>query len=123
MAGSAKRVPLVEGAEVVGVDGAACGAGRVGGVARGASGVGASRVDGAARGADRHASGGVEATCGMDGVDGAARECGEAAQGAGKGARRGAWEGWVLRSDSRRESRSLGGEETARGNTSSSKTT
>jgi hypothetical protein len=118
MAGSAKRVPLIEGAEVVGVGGAARGAGGIGGVARGAS-----RVDGATRGADRHASGGVEATCGMDGVDGAARECGEAAQGAGKGARRGAWEGWVLRSDSRRESRSVGGEETARRNTSSSKTT
>jgi hypothetical protein len=29
----------------------------------------------------------------MDGVDGAARECGEAARGASKDARRGAWEG------------------------------
>jgi hypothetical protein len=60
---------------------------------------------------------------GAGGVDGVAREGGEAARGAGNGARRGAWEGWVLGSNSRRESRSVGGEEPARGNTSSSKTT
>jgi hypothetical protein len=68
-------------------------------------------------------AGGVEATCGMGGVDGVARESGCAARGASNGARRGAWEEGVLGSDSRRESRSVGGEESARGNTFSSKTT
>jgi hypothetical protein len=100
-----KRVPLVDGA-------------RVAGAARGAG-----RVDEAARGARKRASGGVEATCGTGEVDGAVREGGEATRGAGNGARQGAWEGWVLGSDSRRESRSVGGEEPARGNTSSTKTT
>jgi hypothetical protein len=51
---------------------------------------------------------GVETTCGMDGVDGAEHEGVEDAQGAGNGARRGAWEGWVLGADSRTESRSVG---------------
>jgi hypothetical protein len=114
-AGSAKRCPLVGWA---GVAGAARGAGGVDGAARGAGG-----VDGAARGAGRRASRGVEATCGTGGVAEAARGCGEAARGVGTGARRGALEGWVCGSDSRRESRLMGGEEPARGNTSSSKTT
>jgi hypothetical protein len=60
---------------------------------------------------------------GAGGVDGAVREGGDAARGAGNGARRGTWEGGVLGSNSRRESRSGGGDEPARGNTSSSKTT
>ena len=60
------------------------------------------------------ASGGV-------GADGAAREGSEAARGTGNGVRRCAWGEQVLRSDSRRESRLVGGEEPARGNTSSSK--
>jgi hypothetical protein len=77
------------------------GAGRVDGAARGAG-----RVDGAACGAGRSVSGGVEAV-----------------RGAGNGVRRGAWGGGVTGSESRRESRSAGGEEPARGNTSSSKTT
>ena len=53
MARSAKRVPLVDGAEVTGA-------------ARGVD-----EVDGAARGAGRRASGGVEATCGGHEVVGA----------------------------------------------------
>jgi hypothetical protein len=108
MAGSAKRVPLVDRAKVAGaargigrVDGATRGAGEVDMAARGAGGVdraacGTDRVDGAARGAGRRVSGGVETTCGRHGVVGAVQEGGEAAQGAGNGARRGAWEGWVL---------------------------
>jgi hypothetical protein len=47
----------------------------------------------------------------------------EAARGAGNSARRGTWEEGEIGSDSRRESRSMGGEGPARGNTSSSKTT
>jgi hypothetical protein len=78
----------------VGVDGAARG---VGGAARGAG-----VTDGAARGASR---------------------CVEAARGASNGAKRGAWEEGKTGSDSRRKSRSVGGEVPARGNTSSSKTT
>jgi hypothetical protein len=77
--------------------------------------------DGAARGASRSASRGIEAACGTGRVNEAAHEDGEAARGVDNGARRGAWEGWVLGSDSKRESRSVGGEEPARGNTSSSK--
>jgi hypothetical protein len=128
MARSAKRVPLVDEAKVDegawgagGVDVVVRGAGRVdvatrdAGKADGAMrGVGAD--DGAVCGAGRMASGGVEA-------DGAAREGGEPALGASNGARRGAWGERVLGSDSRRKSRSVGGEEPARGNTSSSKTT
>jgi hypothetical protein len=83
------------------VDGAAHGTRGLDGAA-----CGAGRVDGAARGAGRGASGGVEATCG-----------------AGNDARRGAWGGGVTGSYSRRELRSMGGEEPTRGNTSSSKTT
>jgi hypothetical protein len=80
MAGSAKRVPLV--------DGAAWGAGGVNGATRGMRSVdmaacGTGRVDGAACGAGRMASGGVE-------VDGATHEGGEATRGVGNGARRGA---------------------------------
>jgi hypothetical protein len=70
----------------------------------------------AAHGVGRIASGGVDA-------DGVASEDGEAARGAGNVARRGARGGRVLGSDSSRESRSVGGKEAARGNTSSSKTT
>jgi hypothetical protein len=84
---------------------------------------GAGRVNVAACGAGRRASGGVEGTGDERGIVGAAREGGEAARGAGNSARRGAVEGWVLGSDSRRGSRSVGGEELARGYTSSSKTT
>jgi hypothetical protein len=87
-------------------------------------------IDGAARGMSRSASGGVGAARGAGGVDGATRGMGrgarrgvEVARGAGNGARRGTWGGGVIGSDSRRESRSMGGEEPARGNTSSSKTT
>jgi hypothetical protein len=80
------------------VDGAARGAGVVDGVARGAG-----RIDGAPK---EIVSGGVVA-----------------ARGAGNGARRGAGGGGGIGSDSRRESRSVGGVEPARGNTSSSKTT
>jgi hypothetical protein len=85
----------------VGVGGAAHGAGGVGGAARGAG-----VVEGAARGAGIGASRDVED-----------------ARGAGNGARRGAWEEGETESDSRRESRSVGGEGPARGNTFSSKTT
>jgi hypothetical protein len=125
VAESAKRVLLVDEA---GVAGAVRGAGGVDGAARGAGEVdratrGVGIDDGAARGAGRSASGCVEAACGTSGVDGATREGGEAARGMGNGASRGAWEGWVLRSDSRRKSRSVGGEEPAMGNTSSLKTT
>jgi hypothetical protein len=67
---------------------------------------GASVIDGAACGTGIGASRGVEAT-----------------QGAGNGVRWGAWEVVGTGSDSRRESRSVGGEGPARGNTSSSKTT
>jgi hypothetical protein len=74
---------------------------------------GAVGVVGATRGAGKRASRGV-------GVDGAARGRG---RGAGIGARRGAGGEGVIGSDSRRESRSVGGEEPARGNMSSSKTT
>jgi hypothetical protein len=91
--GSAKRA--------VGVDGAAHGAGGIGEAARGVGVVG-----GAARGAEIGASRGVEV-----------------AWGAGNGARQGTWEEGETGSDSRRESRSVGGEGPARGNTSSSKTT
>jgi hypothetical protein len=67
---------------------------------------GAGRDDGAAGGAETSANGGVVA-----------------ARGAGNGARRGTGGGGgVTRSDSRRESRSVGEVEPARGNTSSSKT-
>jgi hypothetical protein len=79
-------------------------------------------VDGAARGADRIDG----ATRGAGGVDGAARGAEEvvvAARGAGNGARRGAGGGGGIGSNSRRESRSVGGVEPARGNTSSSKMT
>ena len=79
---------------------AACGAGEVDGAAR-VAGV----VNGAARGAGRGTSGGIEA-----------------AHGAGNAARRGTWGGGEIGLDSTRESRSVGGEEPARGNTSSSKT-
>jgi hypothetical protein len=107
-------------AKRVGVDGAARGAGMVDGATRG---IGV--VDGAARDV-----GGVDgATRGAGGVDGAARGVEEvmsggvvAARGAGNGARRGAGGGGIG-SDSRRESRSVGGVEPARGNTSSSKMT
>jgi hypothetical protein len=123
--GVSERGPAVDGAEV---DGALRGAGRVSGAARGAGGVdvaarGAGRINGVAHGAVRRASGVVEAACGRHGIVGAARVGGGAARGVGKGARRGAWEGRVLGSDSMRESRSVGGEEPTRGNTSSSKTT
>jgi hypothetical protein len=47
---------------------------------------------------------------------------GEAAHCTGNSARQGAWGGGGTRSDSRRESRLVGGEERARGNTSSLKT-
>jgi hypothetical protein len=77
-----KRFPRVNGA---GVTGAAHGAGRVDGAARGVG-----TGDGAARGAGRSAGGGVEAVCGTCGVDGAAREDGEASHGVGNDARRGA---------------------------------
>jgi hypothetical protein len=87
-----------------------CGTGRINGAARG---VGIGHV--AAHGAGRIASRGIKA-------DGAAREDGEGVRGAGNGARRGVRGEQVLGSDSRRESRSMGGEEAARGNTSSSKT-
>jgi hypothetical protein len=70
------------------------------------------------------------AACGTSVIDGATRGVGigasrsvETARGAGNGARRGAWEEGETRSDSRRESRSVGGEGPARGNTSSSNTT
>jgi hypothetical protein len=76
---------------------------------------GVGTIDRAARGAGRSASGGVGAARGACGVDGAAR-------GASNGARRGAWGGWVIGSYSRRESRSMGGEDPARGNISLSKT-
>jgi hypothetical protein len=63
-------------------------------------------------------------------VDGAERGTGisvshggEATRGAGNGARRGTWEEGETGLDSRRESRSVGGEGPARGNTSSSKMT
>jgi hypothetical protein len=82
------------------VDGAARGAGVVDGAARGAG-----VIDRAARGARIGASRVIEA-----------------ARGAGNGIRRGALEE-ETGSDSRRESRSVGGEGPARGNTSSSKTT
>jgi hypothetical protein len=77
---------------------------------------GADGVDGATRGAggvDRAARGAEEVVCG--GV--------VATRGAGKGASRGTGGGRGIGSDSRRESRSVGGVEPARGNTSSSKTT
>jgi hypothetical protein len=97
--GSAKRVALVDwvarGARAV--DGAARGLGAVDGAA-----CGAGMVNGAARGVGRGASGGIEA-----------------ARGVGNGASEGAWGGGVIESNSRRESRSVGGEEPARGNTSS----
>jgi hypothetical protein len=69
MAASAKRVPLVDGAGVVG---AVRGAGGVDGATRGADEVdwavrGAGRVNGAARGAGRRASGGIKAACGRHG--------------------------------------------------------
>jgi hypothetical protein len=77
-------------------------------------------VAGAVRGA-----GGVSvAMCGAGGVDMAAcgvDEVNEAMRGAGMVDRAG--EGWAPGSDSRRESRSVGGEEPTRGNTSSSKMT
>jgi hypothetical protein len=69
------------------------------------------------------AGGANEVTRGAGEIDKATREGGEATRGAGNDARRGAWEGWLLESDSTRESRSVGGEELARGNTSLSKTT
>jgi hypothetical protein len=97
---------------------AAHGAGRVDGAARGTG-----RINRVARGAGRRASVGVKATCGRHGVVRAAQEGGEAARGVGNIARRGALVGGVLGSDSRRESRSVGGEKPARGNTSSPKTT
>jgi hypothetical protein len=83
------------------VDGAAHGTGVVNGAACGTGGVGE-----AACGAGRGTSGGIEV-----------------AHGAGNSARRGAWGGGEIGLDSTRESRSMGGEELARGNTSSSKTT
>jgi hypothetical protein len=62
---------------------------------------------------------------GVGGVDGDARCMGggasegvRAARGTGNGARQGAWGGGGTGSDSRRESRSVGVEELARGNTS-----
>ena len=79
-------------------------------------------VDGAARGTG--VVGG--ATHGAGVTNGATRgvEIGvEAARGAGNGARWGAYEDGETGSDSRRESRSVGREGPARGNTSSSKTT
>jgi hypothetical protein len=113
-----KWVSLVDEAEVVGaargadgVDGAAHGARRVDVAARGIG-----RIDGAARGVgvgDRAAHGEGRMASGG----------GEAARGASNSVRRGAWGEWVLGSDSGRESRSVGGQEPARGNTSSSKTT
>jgi hypothetical protein len=73
-------------------------------------------VDGAARSAGRVNEAACRARRGASGGV-------EAARGAGNGARRGAWGGGVIGSDSNRESRSMGGEEPTRGNTSSSKTT
>jgi hypothetical protein len=81
-------------------------------------------VDGAGVAGVVRGAGGVDvAARGTGGVDVATREGGDATRGAGNGARRGTWEGGVLGSDSRRESRSGGGDEPTRGNTSSSKTT
>jgi hypothetical protein len=91
---------------------------------------GTGMIDWVVGGASRSASGGVGTARGACGVNGAARGMGRGAHGGvevacdvGNNARRGAWGGGVIRSDSRRESRSVGGEEPARGNTSSSKTT
>jgi hypothetical protein len=64
-----KRVTLVDGA---GVDGAARGP---------------STGDRVTRGTGRSASGGIGATCGMGGVNGAMREGVEATRGTGNGAR------------------------------------
>jgi hypothetical protein len=79
-------------------------------------------VDEAARGADRD-----DGAAGVAGkVDGATRGASggvEATRGVGNDAWQGTWGGGVTGSDSRRESRSVGGEEPARGNISSSKTT
>jgi hypothetical protein len=85
----------------------------------------AALVDGAthdARGVDvatRGAGRGVEAA---RGADRGASEGVKAARGAGYDTRWGAWGGGGTRSDSRRELRSVDGEEPGRGNTSSSKT-
>jgi hypothetical protein len=62
MTGSAKRVSLVDGAEVVGAARGACG---VDGATRSAGG-----VDRAVLGAGRRVSGGGEAICGRHGVVG-----------------------------------------------------
>jgi hypothetical protein len=101
--GLAKRVALVGGAGSAGVEGVVC---PWRWLTRARSAKRATLVDGAARGAGRGMSEGVVAV-----------------RGASNGARRGTWGGGETGSDSRRESRSVGGEEPARGNTSSSKTT
>jgi hypothetical protein len=93
------------------VDGAMRGAGVDDGAARGAG-----VIDGAARG-----------TCVVDGATRGVGICTsrgvEAARGVANGARRGTLGEGETRSDSRRDSRLVGGEGPARGNTSSSKTT
>jgi hypothetical protein len=111
-----KRVALI--------DRATHGVGAINGATRGAG-----MIENTTRGVGRSASGGVGAMHGAGGVVGASRgmERGarggvETARGTGNGARQGAWGGGVIRSESRRESRSVGGEEPARENTSSSKT-
>jgi hypothetical protein len=111
--GAERGTGVVDGAVrgVGGVDRAARGLGVVDGATRGAG-----RVDGATRGIGA----GDRAACGTSGFDGVAREGCEGARGTGSGVRRG---GMVLGSDPRRESRSVGGEEPARGNTASSKMT
>jgi hypothetical protein len=97
MAGSAKRVPLVEGAGVTGV---VRGTGWVGVAARGAGGVGVAARDAGGVSVAARGAGGIDgAARGADEVDGAVR---------GAGMVDGAGEGWVPRSDSRRESRSVG---------------
>ena len=100
---SAKRPTVVNevanGAGVV--VGTAWGAGMVDGATRGTG-----RVNGAVRGAGISANRGMEAACG-----------------AGNDGWWGTWGGGVTRSDSRRESRSVGGEEPSRENISSSKKT